>query len=599
MYCCEYPRPSFKRKEWKNLNGSWCFEFDDLDLGLTEKWYKNKEFSRKINVPFVYQCELSGINDKKFHDVVWYKKSVKIPKEWRTQEIIINFEAVDYETKVYVNGEFMGEHRGGHIGFSFNITNFLNWENEEIVICVKDPSEKQTIPRGKQFWKEKSEGIWYTRTTGIWQTVWLEPVNENRIESIQITPDLDHGKAEFLIEINKKEKNQKLELEIFFKDEIISKDIYDLDSEVLKRSIDVFKGDIFKGPYHHSGYCWTPETPNLYTYRAKLLKNNLEVDNIEGYFGMRKIHSANGKIYLNNRPYYQKLVLDQGYWPSSLMTAPKDEDLKKDILLAKEMGFNGCRKHQKVESQRFLYWADKLGFLVWGEMPSCIEYSYDAVKNITNEWLEVLKRDYNHPSIVAWVPLNESWGVPRIARDKKEQAHSLALYYTLHSLDNTRLVVANDGWELTKTDICAVHNYMHGNKEEQKKYEKFIRDIKTKNGILTSESAGKRIYAEGFKHEGEPIMLTEFGGIAYDKTCKNYGWGYTVAGNEKEFLEDYARVVAALGESHVLVGFCYTQLCDVEQEINGLLTYSREPKCDLKLIKEINDKVTLVNYIED
>lgn len=598
MFCTEYPRPNFLRKEWQNLNGTWDFEFDDSNKGLKEKWYKKGEFSKKINVPFAYQSEMSGINDKKYHDTVWYRRKFRIDSKWHGKNILLNFEAVDYLTKVYVNGEFVGEHQGGHVGFSFDITEYLTWEEEEIVVYVYDPSESQMIPRGKQFWKEDSQGIWYTRTTGIWQTVWLEPVNYQRIDTIYTTPNLDNGFVEFEIEVKNYFISQEIELEILFKDELIAKDRFFLSSNNIKRKIDVFKGDIFKGPYHHSGYCWTPETPNLYTYKVKLLKDKEELDTVEGYFGMRKIHYDNGKIYLNNRPYYQKLVLDQGYWPKSLMTAPTDEDLKKDILLSKEMGFNGCRKHQKVESQRFLYWADKLGYLVWGEMPSCIEYSYEAVRNITNEWFEVVKRDYNHPAIVAWVPLNESWGVPRIAMNKKEQAHSLALYHTLHSLDGTRLVISNDGWELTETDICAVHNYMHGNKKEVKKYNKFIEDIKTKQNILTSEPAGKRIYAEGFENQGEPILLTEFGGIAFD-TTQTKGWGYSVASNEEEFVEDYERVLKAVEDSKVVVGFCYTQLCDVEQEINGLLTYDRKPKCDLKLIKNINDKVDLMNYVEE
>lgn len=599
MFCKEYPRPNLVRKNWKNLNGIWDFEFDDLKIGLKEKWHKHKEFTKKINVPFVFQSELSGINDSKFHDVVWYKRKFKIDSSWKDKEIIINFEAVDYIAKIYINGEFVGEHQGGHVGFSLNITDYLNWNEEEIVVYAFDPSIDQTIPRGKQFWKEQSEGIWYTRSTGIWQTVWLEAVNSKRIELVQTTPNLDKGSVEFLIETTDfKNENLDVELEIIFKDEVISKDIFNLNKMFIKREIDVFNQDIFRGPYHHSGWCWTPETPNLFNYKIILSQNKIKLDEVEGYFGMRKVHIDNGKVYLNNRPYYQKLVLDQGYWPKSLMTAPTDEDLKKDILLSKEMGFNGCRKHQKVESQRFLYWADVLGFLVWGEMPSCIEYNYDSVKNITNEWLEVLKRDYSHPSIVAWVPLNESWGVPRIGFDKKEQDHSLSLYYMLHSLDSTRLVISNDGWELTKSDICAVHNYNHGNKAESKKYNKFIEDIKTKKNILMSEPAGKRIYAKGFKHEGEPILLTEFGGIAYD-TTKSLGWGYSVATSEEEFIEDYERVLSAVEKSETVVGFCYTQLCDVEQEINGLLTYDRQPKCSLEVIKSINEKIDLTNYIED
>lgn len=293
-------------------------------------------------------------------------------------------------------------------------------------------------------------------------------------------------------------------------------------------------------------------------------------------------------VYLNNRPYYQKLVLDQGYWPEGLLTAPTDEDFKKDIELTKEMGFNGCRKHQKVEDPRFLYWADKLGFLVWGECAASPYYSETAAARLTKEWVEIVERDYNHPSIVTWVPVNESWGVPTIRTNKQQQNHSLALYHLIHSLDATRLVISNDGWELTKTDICAIHNYNHGRKEETAKYEYYKESLATKDQMLKSQPAHRGIYANGFSHEGEPILLTEFGGIGF-KVGEDAGWGYTSVKTEEEFVEDYRRIMEAVYASKILHGYCYTQLTDVEQEINGLLTYNREPKCDLKKIREIND----------
>lgn len=294
-------------------------------------------------------------------------------------------------------------------------------------------------------------------------------------------------------------------------------------------------------------------------------------------------------VYLNNRPYYQKLVLDQGYWPNALITAPSDEDFKRDIELAKAMGFNGCRKHQKVEDKRFLYWADKLGYLVWGEMANSAEYSEEYVRRINKEWVDIVNRDYNHPSIVAWVPLNESWGIKDVGRDKKQQSHSASMYYLTHSLDSTRLVISNDGWELTKTDICAVHNYNHGHHSEVDKYEYFKKSLSTKEEVLKSQPAGRTIYSNGYKNEGEPIILTEFGGIAYDKSNPN-GWGYTVASSEEEFIDDYKRIIDAVYASDIIYGMCYTQLTDVEQEVNGLLTYDRKEKVNLEKIKEINDK---------
>ena len=590
----EYPRPQFVRKDWENLNGTWKFEFDDDNIGLSEKWYLEKEFSREIQVPFVYQSKLSGINDTKFHDIVWYKRKITIPERWDNKRIILHFGAVDYRAKVFVNGFFVGENEGGNVPFSFDITDLLvgDGKTADITVRAEDPSEDTTIPRGKQFWKEKSESIWYTRSTGIWQTVWLEPVNEISIDKIKMTPDVDNGKIQIeydLTGIIKKDRILSCDIKIYFKEELIA----DITNKRLIKSnyieIDLYEKDIFRGPIHDDGWCWTPENPNLFDIKFTLKEEEKALDEVESYFGMRKIHTENGIVYLNNRPYFQKLVLDQGYWPEGLITAPSDEDYKKDILLSKEMGFNGCRKHQKVEDPQFLYWADKIGFLVWGEMASFIEYSDDAAERFTKEWIRVIKRDYNHPCLVIWVPINESWGLPKIAYSPSEQSYSLSIYYLTKSLDKTRPVISNDGWELTKTDICAVHNYNHGMENEVQKYEYFKESISEKESILKSMPSGKKIYVGGFRHEGEPFLLTEFGGLAY-KVTDTDGWGYTLVQDEDQYLKDLDRVFGAVYSSKVLYGFCYTQLTDVEQEINGMLTYDRKPKVPLEKIKEIVSK---------
>jgi hypothetical protein len=280
-------------------------------------------------------------------------------------------------------------------------------------------------------------------------------------------------------------------------------------------------------------------------------------------------------------------VLDQGYFEKGILTAPSDEDLVNDILLSKEMGFNGCRKHQVVSEPRFLFHADKLGYIVWGEMANAANYNYDYVTRITNEWMEIVKRDYNHPSIVAWVPLNESWGVPNIAYSTYEQNHSLALYHLTKSLDKTRFVISNDGWEMTKTDICAIHNYNHGSVDELEKQKAYEKSLKTKDDLLTYIPAGRNIYVKGFIHEGEPFMLTEFGGIAF--VNGDNGWGYTKVANQDDFIKEYERMILAIGRSESLVGFCYTQLTDVYQEKNGLLTFDRKFKIDPKTVKKINN----------
>jgi beta-galactosidase/beta-glucuronidase len=584
----EYPRPQLVRKEWLNLNGVWAFAFDDEMVGTTEKWYKrgNDELTKNINVPFAYQTPLSGIHDPGFHDVVWYKREFHIPSNWQGQRVILHFGAVDYRAWVYVNEQFVGFHEGGHVPFSFDITDQLTGSTETISIKVEDPSEDETIPRGKQFWLKKPEGIWYTRTTGIWQTVWLEAVSNVHIQKVKFTPNIDQG--EVTVELEVTGEKTEVEIEIEFAGKRIVKDCCSLDEKYFRRSFDLYNQKIFRTGVHYPGWNWAPEHPNLFDVKITLKQENTVLDEISSYFGMRKIHTENGMVYLNNRPYYQKLVLDQGYWPEGLLTAPTDEALKKDIELAKEMGFNGCRKHQKVEDPRFLYWADRLGFLVWGECPSAPSFHEKAVARLTREWVEIIERDYNHPSIVAWVPLNESWGVPYISDNRQQQHHSLAMYHLIRSIDPTRLVISNDGWEQTKTDICAVHNYNHGNKDEVEKYEQYKMELSTKDAVLHSRPAGKGIYANGFYHEGEPILLTEFGGIGY-KVDKEDGWGYTSVSSEEDFISDYKRILEAVYSSRTLFGYCYTQLTDVEQEKNGLLTYERKLKCELKTIKQIND----------
>jgi beta-galactosidase/beta-glucuronidase len=301
------------------------------------------------------------------------------------------------------------------------------------------------------------------------------------------------------------------------------------------------------------------------------------LDTVESYFGMRKVETRNGEVLLNGRPYYQRLVLDQGYFPGGLLTAPTDDDLRRDIELAKEMGFNGARKHQKVEDPRWLHWADRLGFLVWGEMANAYTYSADYVGRINAEWREVVVRDYNHPCIVVWVPMNESWGVPELASDPRQVEHLLSLYHLTRALDPTRPVVSNDGWEHAFTDLCTIHDYRDA--------ESLAASYATPESSAAARPAKRSIYVDGYGYRGEPILVTEFGGIAF--AGDEGGWGYSTVAGSEEFLERYEELVGALLGSSAVKGFCYTQLTDVEQEVNGLLTYERRSKADLARIRAI------------
>ncbi|MCI8833877.1 MAG: glycoside hydrolase family 2 [Ruminococcus sp.] len=587
----EYPRPQFVRKDWLCLNGTWDFRFEDQS-----DW-------QDIQVPFVFQSEKSGIGTNRMCDNVVYKRNVQIPKEWKGKRIRLHFGAVDYQCRVYINGKMAGRHTGGNIGFSFDITELLNWEEEELVVEVHDPCTDETIPRGKQYWMEQPDSIWYTRSTGIWQPVWLEPLSEIFIRDVKFTPDIDRGTVQVdyrLSGLDRTDRETTLRIAVSMKGEQAANvTVWQVKKEG-SLTLSLYENRIFRTANHNGGWCWSPESPNLFDVSFVLEKEGEILDLVNTYFGMRKVETRNGMLYLNNRPYIPKLVLDQGYWEGGLMTAERDEDFKQDILLAKEMGFNGCRKHQKSEDPRFLYWADVLGYLVWGEIGACAQYSRCSVNRTMQEWSEAVDRDYNHPCIMAWVVLNESWGVPFIRTDKSQQAHSLALYYHVKSLDSTRLVIGNDGWEMTKTDICAIHNYNHGEAGETEKQERFRESLVTLESILYAMPAGRQVYAEGFSYGGEPVMLTEFGGIAFGKETKmrkkaekkiEKEWGYTNVKTGEEFLKVYARLLSVIQDSEVLSGYCYTQLTDVEQEVNGLLTTDRTPKVDVEKIREINEKI--------
>lgn len=572
----EYPRPQFQRDQWVNLNGEWQFSFDDLDIGLKEKWFLDKELERSIIVPFSYQSELSGIGETDFHDIVWYKRSFDIPKEMKGKNVILHFGAVDYRAWIWINGALVTYHEGGHVPFQVDITTSLQEGNNEIVVRVQDPSGELDQPRGKQYWKEHSESIFYTRTTGIWQTVWLEAVEPTHLKKVKMTPDIDRDEITIEYWVENFQLGHELEINIQFDGKPVAKEVVFLQESNSARRIRLNDFNV-----HDPGRLWAPDHPNLYDVQFTLKHENKKVDEVKSYFGMRKIAIENGKVFLNNRPCYMKLVLDQGYFPDGILTPPTDDAIRDDIELTKKMGFNGARKHQKIEDPRYLYWADKLGLLVWGEMANSYTYSDEAVRRITSEWQEAIERDYNHPSIVAWVPLNESWGVPRLLEDERQQHHSLAMYHLTKSLDSTRLVISNDGWEHTKSDLLTIHDYEARKEVLKERYQSI-------DNIYPSTPGYRLLYVPGYKYQGEPINVSEFGGIAFKKSDWE-GWGYSGATNEEDFAERYYQVISAMLESPLVQGFCYTQLTDVEQEINGLLTYDRKEKIDLDLIKWINE----------
>ena len=529
----EYPRPMFRRERWVNLNGIWEF-----GSGARQK------FDRSITVPFCPQSELSGLHDVDPGDVVWYRRRFDAPAADR---LMLHFGAVDYWATVWVNGEEVARHEGGHTPFSAEVSHVVRPADNELVLRAEDPLADKTIPRGKQHWTTSPERIFYTATTGIWQTVWLEPLPERRIRGLRVTPDLDDGSIAFDLEAD-----GRVEL------------VATLAGEVVGR----WQGDTGAGRVAlEKVRAWSPESPHLYGLRMKLHG----ADTVDSYFGLRKVETREGKVWLNNEPYVQRLVLDQGYFPGGLMTAPSGAHLKRDIELAKAMGFNGARKHQKVEDPRWLYWADTLGFLAWAEMPSFREDSPEAERRHMSEWAEVVKGLREHPCIITWVPMNESDGLG------PNPAPFLDVLYRLtKELDPSRPVVSNDGWQHATTDLCTLHDY-----DPATVLARRYRDLES---TLDPHVRALPPYLPCYSYRGEPVILSEIGGVALKG---DGGWSYSAADGPAGLLETYREMVQALMDPGPVEGFCYTQLTDIRQERNGLLTFARLPKVDPSLIRPI------------
>jgi len=537
----EYPRPNLRRPAWLNLNGEWEF-------GTGEE----PGFEHRIVVPFCPQSELSGIG-KLPGDVVWYRRTFDAPE---SELLVLHFGAVDYRATVWVNDVEVARHEGGHTPFSADITSVSRRRGNVVVVRAEDPMSDKTIPRGKQHWTPHPEGIFYTSTTGIWQTVWLEPLPARHIKGFRLTPDLGAGALD-------------VELDAAGQAEVIAV----LDGEVAGR----WSGVAGRGRIQLDRVVpWHPDSPRLYDLEARLLDGDGKVvDRVESYFGLRTIDTRDGRFRLNGEPFVQRLVLDQGYFPGGLLTAPSDESLRHDIELAQSFGFNGARKHQKSEDPRWLYWADRLGFLVWSEMPSFHEHSPEAERRLSAEWTEVVMRDREHPSVVAWVVANESFGLEGI--DPQTRSNFLARLYRLtHDLDRTRPVVSNDGWEHALTDLLTLHDYEPPAVVAQR--------YRRLDSALEVGANGHAAFGPGYSYSGQPLLVSEFGGL---RIAGPGGWGWLEVKDRDEFLQVYRGLVAGLMEPGPVQGFCYTQLTDVEQEQNGLLTFDRVPKVDPELLRPL------------
>ncbi|MGN6703393.1 MAG: glycoside hydrolase family 2 protein, partial [Burkholderiaceae bacterium] len=543
---------------------------------------KPVQWSHEILVPYPPESENSGIGDRGFHSVCWYEREFEIQAEG--QRVLLHFGAVDYAARVWVNGHLVAEHEGGHTPFQADITNVLDASGRQTVtVWVEDDPHDLAKPRGKQDWQLEPHSIWYPRTTGIWQSVWVERVARTYIQKLRWTPffeGFEIGCEAFVAGDQKDDLT--VEVRIWHGEKMLADDHYKVIGGEAHRKIALSDPGIDDS---RNELLWSPERPTLLDAEVTLRQGDTVLDRVRSYTAMRSATVNRDRVMLNGRPYHLRLVLDQGYWPDTLLTAPSDEALKRDVELAKAMGFNGVRKHQKIEDPRYLYWADKLGLLVWEEMPSAYRFTPRAIHRLVREWTEVIDRDYSHPCIIVWVPFNESWGVPNLTSTQAHRNAVEALYHLTRTLDGTRPVIGNDGWEASATDLLGIHDY---DCDPERLAARYGPAEKTQELFDRRRHPGRILTLDGYPHRGQPIILTEFGGVAYAKKQPDRDtdrvWGYSKADGEQEFLDLYSRLLYVVNNTAMFSGFCYTQFADTFQEANGLLCADRTPKLPLEQI---------------
>ena len=571
-----YPRPQLRRDPWYSLNGPWEFAID-----ADGRWQAagEVEWGTFITVPFAPEAAASGVGRTGFFRACWYRRRCELPARGAGERWVLHFGAVDWKATVWVNGVYAGEHVGGYTPFSFDVTEAAGGSACEIVVRAEDDPHDLAKPRGKQDWQLEPHSIWYPRTTGIWQTVWLEKVPATRIARVAFTPNLARWEigAQAWIEGGGRE-DLRLALRMRSGGALLAADTYHIVCGEVHRAVALSDPGIDDS---RNELLWSPQAPKLIDVELELWDGRGELlDRAQSYLGLRTVSVQGDRFLLNGRPYPLRMVLDQGYWPDGGMTAPDDEALRRDVLLAREMGFNGVRKHQKVEDPRYLFWADRIGLAVWEEMPSAYRFTSQSVVRLSREWTEAIERDYSHPCVVSWVPVNESWGVPNLPDNPRERHYVAALYHLTKTLDPTRPVIGNDGWESVETDIVGIHDY----DDQPKRIARRYRADEVLPRLFKRERPGGRLLVlEGQPHTDLPLMLTEFGGIAL-ATGRPGTWGYSVSRTPDEFAEQYERLLEVVRSLGLLAGFCYTQFCDTYQEANGLLRADRTPKIPLRRI---------------
>ncbi len=562
----EHPNPNFKRNDYLILNGEWDFEFDFGDSGKERKLFDvDAHFSKKINVPFCPESELSGIGYKDFMSAVWYKRTVEITEEQLKGKAFIIFGAVDFHASVYVNGEFAGEHFGGYTSFRIDATKFLKAGENVITVCAQDDTRSPLQARGKQSELVYSHDCDYTRTTGIWQTVYMEFCPENYIKSVKYYPNITDGTLTIHAELV---GNGTFSATAFWD----GKEVGNASTEALGQTATITLNLSEK-------HLWEVGKGGLYS-----LNLSFGGDEVSSYFGLREVKLTDNAVNINGKPVFQRLVLDQGFYPDGIYTAPSAEALKNDILLSMEVGFNGARLHQKIFEPLFLHYCDELGYIVWGEHGNwgADHTNFESLRYFLLEIEEEIERDFNHPALIGWCPYNETWDI----NGRKQDDDILRIVYrTVKNLDKTRPCIDTSGNFHVETDIFDVHDY----DQDCELFKGHYEDLTNKN-ILFDHQGHRQTW------KGEPVFMSEYGGIRvelkeFEENDREKAWGYgNAATSLEEFYARYDGLTTALIDCPKMIGFCYTQLTDVEQELNGIFRYDRTKKFDSEILYKINTK---------
>jgi beta-galactosidase/beta-glucuronidase len=573
-----HPRPQFVRERWTSLDGEWDFAVDPEG-----RWRRptDVKWGGRIIVPFAPETARSGIERTDFFRACWYRRRVDVPERVAGERLLLHFGAVDYRADVWADGHWCGEHEGGYTPFAVDLTDRLERSSVEIVVRAEDDPTDLGKPRGKQDWQAEPHSIWYPRTTGIWQTVWLEIVPAVSIGHVRWRPSLDRWEMGMSAVVEGTVlPGTQLRLCLRSPDRVLAADSYEVFSNEVNRSIALSDPGIDDS---RNELLWSPEKPTLLEVRLELAGPNGRVlDQVSSYTALRSISIAQDRILLNGRPYPLRMVLDQGYWPGTGMTPPGDAALRRDIELAKAMGFNGVRKHQKIEDPRYLYWADHLGLLVWEEMPSAYRFTQQSIERVTRQWMDAMKRDYSHPCIMAWVPFNESWGVPNLPESAAERDWVRGLYHLTKTIDATRPVVGNDGWESVATDIIGIHDYDGVPDQIAARYSANENRPKL---FRHARPGGRSLVVGDAPHLEHPVVLSEFGGMAFAPDGEKT-WGYLRCQSADELAALYSQMLEVVRSRDMLAGFCYTQFADTYQEANGLLYADRTPKFPIEKIAD-------------